>query len=104
MVRANQRAKSPFTSFTAYRETRLHEKSVTVQDAAKVFSWQNTRTGIHAVNVDLLSLCIRNIQNKKGNKKRGREHIKVNHLTNLPIPSLIVSAIDELKLVYNVSR
>ena len=68
MVRANQRAMFPFTSFITYRETRSPEQNVTVQDVEKVFSWPNTRIDIHAVNADLPSLCIRNIQNKKGNK------------------------------------
>lgn len=69
MVRTNQRARFLFTSFIAYRETRSLEKNATVQGVEKVFSWLNTRTDIHAANVDLLSLCIKNIQNKKGNKK-----------------------------------
>jgi hypothetical protein len=51
-------------------ETRSPEKNVTVQDAGKVFSWLNTRTDMHAVSVDLPSLYIRNIQNKKSDKKR----------------------------------
>ena len=59
---------SPYTSFIAEREIKAPEKIVIVQDVEKAFSWLNTRTGIPAVNVDLLSLYIRNIQNKKGDK------------------------------------
>ena len=69
MVRANQRAKSLFTNFTAYKATRSPERGVTVQDVGKVFSWLNIRTDTRAANVDLLNLCIRSIQNQKGNKE-----------------------------------
>ena len=70
MVRANQKTECLFTNFTAYKATRSLEKSVTVQDVGKVFSWLNTRIDTPAVNVDLLNLYIRNIQNQKGNKEK----------------------------------
>jgi hypothetical protein len=70
MVRANQKAECLSTNFTAYKATRSLEKSVTVQDVGKVFSWLNTRTDTRVVNVDLQNLYIRNIQNQKGNKEK----------------------------------